>query len=100
MKIGDLKEGMKHINVEGEVVTKSTFRNVETGRGETVKLAVFEIRDETGKMWVSAWRKHAGTVKDLKAGDRVVIKNAYVKAGFGDQQEISTRGGTSITILS
>jgi replication factor A1 len=100
LRIADLKEGTKHVNVEGEVVTKAMLRNVETGRGETVKLAVFEIRDETGRMWISAWRKHADTVRDLKAGDRVVIKNAYVKAGFGDQLEISTRGGTSIKILS
>jgi replication factor A1 len=100
LRIADLKEGLNHVNVEGEVVTKSMLRNVETSRRETVKLAVFEIKDETGRMWVSAWRKHADTVKDLKTGDRVFIKNVYVKAGFGDQLEISTRGDTSITILS
>ena len=100
LKIADLKEGLKHVNVKGEVVTKPTFRNVKTSKGETVKLTVFEAKDETGRIWVSAWRKHADTVRDLKTGDKVVIKNAYVKKGFGDQLEISTRGTTSITILS
>ena len=99
-KIADLKEGLKHVNVKGEVVTKPTFRNVKTSKGEAVKLTVFEAKDETGRIWVSAWRKHADTVRDLKTGDKVVIKNAYVKKGFGDQLEISTRGTTSITILS
>lgn len=100
LKIADLKEGLKHVNVKGEVVTKPTFRNVKTSKGEAVKLTVFEAKDETGRIWVSAWRKHADTVRDLKTGDKVVIKNAYVKKGFGDQLEISTRGTTSITILS
>ena len=100
LKIADLKEGLKHVNVEGEVITKPTLRNVKTSKGETVKLTVLEAKDETGRIWVSAWRKHADTVRDLKTGDKVVIKNAYVKKGFGDQLEISTRGTTSITILS
>ena len=100
VKIADLKEGLKHVNVEGEVVTNPTLRNVKTSKGETVKLTVLEAKDETGRIWVSAWRKHADTVRDLKTGDKVVIKNAYVKKGFGDQLEISTRGTTSITILS
>jgi len=58
------------------------------------------LKDETGRMWVSAWRRHADSVKDLKVGGKVVMKNAYVKKGFGDQPEISTRDKTSITTVS
>jgi hypothetical protein len=32
----------------------------------------------------------------LKVGDRVLIKNAYVRRGFGDQLELSTGNATSI----
>jgi ssDNA-binding replication factor A large subunit len=98
-KIADLKEDLKHVNVKGAVVTKQTLRNVKTSKAELVKLAVFEMKDETGKIWVSAWRKHADTVSNLKVGDKVTIKNAYVKMGFGEQLEISTRSKTIITIL-
>jgi hypothetical protein len=69
---------------------------VKTSRQEVLKLATFELMDETGRMWVSAWRDHVDSVKDLKVGDRIVIKNAYVKRGFGDQLELSTRNATSI----
>jgi len=100
LKIADLREGLKHVNVKGAIVSKPMLRNVKTSKGELVKLAVFEMRDEIGKIWVSAWRKHADTVNDLKVGDKVIIKNAYVKKGFGEQLEISTRSKTSITILS
>jgi replication factor A1 len=96
LKIADLKEGSNSVNVEGEVITKPMLRDVKTSKGELVKLAVFELKDETGRTWVSAWRKHADSVKDLKVGDKIILKNVYVKKGFGNQLEISTRNTTSI----
>ncbi|MDH7606941.1 MAG: OB-fold nucleic acid binding domain-containing protein [Candidatus Bathyarchaeota archaeon] len=99
-KIANLKEGMKNVNVEGEVITKPILREVKTSRNETVKLAVFEIKDETGRIWVSAWRKNAEKTTNLKLGEKIIIKNAYVKKGFGDQPEISTRNTSAIEILS
>jgi len=98
-KIADLREGLKHVNVKGAVATKQMLRNVKTSKAELAKLAVFEVKDETGKIWVSAWRKHADTVSNLKVGDKIIIKNAYAKKGFGEQLEISTRSKTIITIL-
>lgn len=100
LKIADLKDGLNHVNVEGEVATKPILRNIKASKGEIVKLAVFELKDETGKIWVSTWRKHAETAANLKVGEKITIKNAYVKKGFGDQLEISTRNTTSIEILS
>jgi len=99
LKIADLKEGLNHVNVEGEVATKPMLRDVKTSKGELVKLAIFEVKDETGRMWVSAWQRHADPVKRLKVGDRVIIKNAYVRKGFGDRPEISTRNTTMINAV-
>jgi len=95
--IADLKDGMKQVSVEGEVATKPTLRNVKTAKEEVLKVATFEIKDETGRIWVSAWRQHAEIASELKPGDRVLIENASVKMGFADQLEISTRNDTSIT---
>jgi len=99
-KIADLKEGLNNVNIEGVVATKPMLRNVKTSKGELVKLAVFELKDETGRIWASAWRKHADTTSNLKVGDKIIIKNAYVKKGFGDKPEISTKSTTSINVLS
>ena len=96
LKIADLKEGLDHVNVEGEVATKPILRNIKASKDEIVKLAIFELKDETGKIWVSAWRKNAETATNLKVGEKITIKNAYVKKGFGDQLEISTKSTTSI----
>jgi replication factor A1 len=94
--LASLKEGLSQINVVGEVATRPMVREVKTSKQEVLKLATFELKDEKGRMWVSAWRNHVDSVKDLKVGDRIVIRNAYVKKGFGDQLELSTRNATSI----
>jgi len=99
VKIVDLKEGLSNVNVEGEIATKPMLRDVKTSKGELAKLAVFELEDETGRIWISAWRKHADTVSNLRLGEKIVIKNAYVRKGFGEQLEVSTKGASSITIL-
>jgi len=95
-KIAELKEGMKNISVQGVVATKPLLRKVKTTRGETVNLTVFEIRDETGSIWVSAWRKNAEKTATLKPGEKVAIRNADVKMGFAGQLEITTRSATII----
>jgi replication factor A1 len=96
-KLVILREGLSRVNVEGEVVAKPTVREVKTSENEVLSVANFELKDETGRVWVSAWRDHASYVKDLQAGDRVAIRNAYVRKGFGDEIELSTKKGTSIT---
>ncbi|MCD6445179.1 hypothetical protein J7L49_00105 [Candidatus Bathyarchaeota archaeon] len=99
MKISDLKAGLRNISVRGKVVAKPLLREVKTSRGERVKLAVFELEDDAGRVWVSAWRSHADSVKNLKKGDGIILKKVYVKKGFGDQLEISTTRKTQIISL-
>jgi replication factor A1 len=96
LRIADLKEGLNSINVEGEVASKPITREVKTAKGENVKVTVFEIKDETGKIWVSAWRKHAEKASNLNISDKITIKNVYVKKGFGEQPEITTKNTTTI----
>lgn len=98
LKIADLREGSAKINVEAEIATKPIVRDVKTSKEEIIKLASFELKDETGSMWVSAWRNQVDSVKNLKVGDKIIIKNAYVKKGFGNQLELATRNTTSINI--
>jgi len=96
LPLASLKEGLDRVNVVGEVATAPMVRDVKTSKQEVLKLATFELKDGTGRMWVSAWRNHADSVKDFKVGDRIVMKHVYVKRGFGEQLELSTRSATSI----
>ena len=74
-------------------------KEVTTSKGETVKLAVFDLKDDDGVVRVSAWREHAEAFKDLKIGDKVVLENVYVKKGFGGKLELTTRTATVASVV-
>jgi len=99
-KVAEIKEEGGPITIEGTIATTPTVREVVTSRNEKVAVASFELRDDTGKIGVSAWRKLAEVVKKLAVGTRIKIKNAYVKKGFADQFELTSRSFTSIDILT
>jgi ssDNA-binding replication factor A large subunit len=99
-EITELREGIGIVNVKGEVATKPFVKEVKTSKAEIVKLATFELKDGTGEILVSAWRKHAEVASSLKQGEKVIIKNVYVKRAFsGERLEISTRNNTSIIAI-
>ena len=97
-KIASLTEN-QIANIEGVVSTAPESKEVTTAKGETVKLTVFELKDESGAVRVSAWRQHAEALSGLKVGDKLFLENAYVKKGFGDKMELSTRSATAISIM-
>lgn len=96
LRIKDLKERMRITSIEGTIATKPTLREVTTRTGEKVFVASFELKDDTGKTWVSAWRSHAKKVEALAVNSKVRLKNVYVRKGFRNQLEISTRASTEI----
>jgi replication factor A1 len=98
VKVAEIKEEGGPVTVEGTIATTPIIREVVTSRNEKVAVASFELRDDTGKIGVSAWRKLAEVVKGLTVGTRIKIKNAYVRKGFADQLELTSRAFTSIEI--
>jgi replication factor A1 len=100
LKVAQIKVEGGPVVVEGTIATTPTIREVVTSRNEKVVVASFQLRDETGEIVVSAWRKLAEVVKDLTVGTRIKIKNAYVRNGFADRLELTSRMSTSIEKLS
>ena len=87
------------VNFEGVVTSLRESKEVTTSKGETIKLAVFDLKDDGGTVRVSAWREHAEAFKDLKIGDKVVLENVYVKKGFGGKIELTTRTATVALVV-
>lgn len=100
IKVAEIKEEGGPVIVEGTVTTTPVTREIVTSRKEKIKVASFELRDDTGKIGVSAWRKLAEVVKDLSVGTRIKIKNAYIRRGFAEQLELTSRSFTSIEVLT
>jgi RecJ-like exonuclease len=96
-KIREISRERNVALLEGRVVTKPFLREVETYAGK-VKVVTFEIEDETGRIWVSAWRALANSALKLRIGDMVRIENTRAKRGFGNKLEITTVSLTRILV--
>jgi replication factor A1 len=99
-KIVDLKEEGGPFTLEATVALTPTLREVTTSQEETIVLASFELIDETGKIGITLWRKQAELSKELAVGTRLRLRNVYVKRGFSNMLELSSRSSTIIEIVS
>jgi replication factor A1 len=98
-KIVSLTENLS-ANVEGTVSAIFESKEVTTAKGETVRLLVFELKDDSGVVKVSAWRQHAEALNGLKVGDKLRLEDVNAKKGFGDKMELSTRNATIASVNS
>jgi ssDNA-binding replication factor A large subunit len=82
--------------VEGVVSDQPSARQVVTDRGETVSLASFTLRDDSGLAKVTFWRDQVPVVTSLKPGTRVRITGLRVRPGLGGELELSSVPATGI----
>jgi replication factor A1 len=81
-KILDLKEGEDNVSIKARVIKVSEPKIIQTRKGpKTISEAV--IGDETGRVKLTLWGKHAGT---LKEGETVEISGAWTTQYRGDVQ--------------
>lgn len=97
VRVSALSEVLGCVNVAGEVAAVPVCRQVQTSKGESVKLVSFELKDESGLIRVSAWRNFADVAEGLLMGQKVEIENVLVKKGFDGKIELSTRSASVIS---
>ena len=90
-KIGDLREGMKKVNVIGEVLQTSEASKVHTQFRDNALVSNAVIGDETGKVMLCLWDQQVNAVS---MGDHIEIKNAHVASFKGEKQLRLGKNGT------
>jgi len=85
-----------YVTIQGTVVTKACVREVTTARNERVKVASFELSDNTGKAELFLWRESADTAEKLSVGEHVKIRNIYVSKGSLGELKLSSSMLTSV----
>ena len=84
MKIKDLKNGMKRVDVEGNVVEKGATREVMSRyKNETYRVANAVISDGTGQIKLTLWNDQ---IEQVNENDAVKIENGYVTSFRGEIQ--------------
>ena len=81
MNIGDLKAGMRNVNVMGKIETLKDTRTVNLRSGGTAQVADAILSDETGTIKLSLWDDQIQMVGE---GDDVSIENGYTQSFRGE----------------
>ena len=89
-RIGDLKSGMKRINLKARVIEIPKPRSVITRFGRFAIVTNTSIADETGIIQLPLWNKQIDTVS---VGDTIRVENARVVIFRGERQLRIGRGG-------
>lgn len=90
-KIGDLREGMKKINVIAEVLQTSEPAKVHTQFRDNALVSNAVIGDETGKVMLCLWDQQ---VNSVSMGDCIEVRNAHVASFKGEKQLRLGKNGT------
>ena len=82
MKIGQLKPGMRKVDITGTIATIEAPRDVSTKFGPA-QVALATISDPTGTVKLTLWNEK---ISQVAVGDTVLITNAYVDSFRGELQ--------------
>ncbi len=96
MKIKDLRNGMKRVEVEAKVLEKTTPREVMSRyKDETYRVADAKIDDGTGQIKLTLWNEQIDQVNE---NDTVKIENGYVTSFRGEiQLNVGRYGKLTVT---
>lgn len=84
MKIKELKDGTKQVEVTAKVIDKSDIRQVRSRYGnETYKVADALIKDDTGTIKLTLWNEQ---IEQVNIDDTITIENGYITSFRGEIQ--------------
>ena len=83
-KLGNLREGMRSVNVAGRVAHIGSERVFTRRDGSTGRVASVLMEDETGTVRLSLWDDDVDLTNDLEAGSILTVENGYTRLSLGD----------------
>ena len=99
-KVSSLATVKGLVTVEGTVADQPVIRQVSTEKGETIEVASFTLKEETGSTRVTFWRDQVSLAKELRPNCRLRITGVRVRPGLNGQMELSSVPVTTVSILS
>jgi replication factor A1 len=96
LKIKELRNGMRRVNVEAKVLEKSTPREVMSRYRDVVhRVATAIISDDTGQIKLTLWNDQ---IDQVNVNDNIKIENGYVTTFRGEiQLNVGRYGKLTVT---
>jgi replication factor A1 len=96
MKISELQNGMKRVEIEADVVDKGNPRQVQSRMsGESFNVADTIVQDETGTIKLTLWNEQ---IDQVNVGDHIKIENGYVTS-FKSEVQLNVGKYGKLTVL-
>lgn len=91
LKIEDIAEGNRNVNLTAKVVSVGTVRTFDRNDGTKGRVTSITVGDDTGRLRVVLWDEQTKIVSERKinVNDVVQIRGGYVKRGLGDSLELN-----------
>ena len=84
MKIKELRDGMRRVDVEATVVEKAPTREVMSRYKDVVhRVANAIVSDDTGKIKLTLWNEQ---IEQVNVNDKVKVENGYITTFRGEMQ--------------
>jgi len=84
VKIKDLHDGMKRIDIQAKVIAKAPTREVMSRYKDVVhRVADTTISDETGTIKLTLWNEQ---IEQVNINDDIKVENGYVTSFRGEIQ--------------
>jgi replication factor A1 len=84
MKVKDLQNGMKRVNIAVKVLEKGEIREVQSRfKDERYKVATAVVSDDTGTIKLTLWNEQ---INQVNPNDSIKIENGYVTSFKGELQ--------------
>ncbi len=84
MKIKELKDGMRRVDVEAKVLEKTPTREVMSRYKDVVhRVATAIVSDDTGKIKLTLWNEQ---IEQVNENDNVKVENGYITTFRGEMQ--------------
>jgi len=81
MNVRDLRDGMRRVDAEGEIVDMAEPRSVNLRTGGEARVADCMLKDESGQIKLSLWDDQIDMVKQ---GSHVRVTNGYTNSFRGE----------------
>lgn len=81
MKITELRDGMRKVDAEGNLIDISEAREVNLRTGGQARVADGTLQDESGSIKLSLWDDQ---IEAVKVGSKIKIENGYTNSFRGE----------------
>lgn len=82
-KIGEIRAGMRDINLLARVVGIGRIRTFERRDGSEGRVASLLLQDDSGSVRLSLWDDDVDLVERVREGDTIYVERAYAREGLG-----------------